>query len=283
MYFVIAGVFVVIALICLISPFFTGAKITAASAVIPLAILGIITAFMSATTVDARAVGIQTSFGRYQDTLSNGLHWTAPWSSVEQFSTQIQPLNLDVPVSFDGGGSGTANVTVRWSIDADGAEELWKDWKTFDRVRDNLVTSEAREQVGAVFSEYTPVDAIDGGNRANMQGDVVSLLTSRLGDRGIDVDSVSITGVKLGDRAQNSLDRIVEATANTQRATEEQARAVIEAETARIRQQSQTPEALQRYCLEVVNAWDVSKNGPLPATFDCDFSDEQTPVIVGAN
>ena len=197
MYFVFAGVLVLIALGLVAFGLFTE-KVFALAAVVPLLVLGIITAIMSATTVDARSVGIQTSFGRYDATLNNGFHWTAPWASVEEFSTQIQPLDLEVPVSFDGGSSGTANVTVRWSIDADGAEELWKDWKTFDRVRDNLVTSEAREQVGAVFSAYGPVQAIDGGNRADIQREVVRLLTDRLGDRGIDVDSVSITAVKLG-------------------------------------------------------------------------------------
>lgn len=247
-------------------------------------IVAIILGFMSATTVGARSVGIQTSFGRYVDTLPSGFHWTSPFSSTEEFSTQIQTLDLDVPVSFDGGSAGSAGVTVRWSIDADGAEELWKDWKTFDRVRDNLVASEARERVAAVFSGYGPEDAIDGGNRADIQKAVVDALTDRLGNRGIDVDSISVTGVALGAGAQKALDRIVEANANIERAKAEQERARIEAQTAEIRQQSQTPEALQRYCLEIVNAWSISNNGPLPETFNCNFGEAgQTPVIVGAN
>lgn len=252
-------------------------------ALVPLLILGIITVFMSATVVDARAVGIQTSFGRYVDTLDNGLNWTSPWSKVEQFSTQIQPLNVTVRVAFEGGGSGEVDTTIRWSIDKPGAEDLWKAWKTFDRVRDNLVKPNSQEVVSAVVSDYQPQDARDGGNRAEMQTAVVSGLTQRLGGRGVDIDSVSITDIRLDSKAQTAVDRIVTANADVQRAQSEQDRAKIEAETARIRQQSQTPEALQRYCLEVVNAWDVSKNGSLPATFDCDFGGAGTPVIVGAN
>ena len=252
----------------------------AAAAVV---LIAIVTALFSATTVDARAVGIQTSFGKYDATLDNGFHWTAPWSSVEQFSTQIQPLNLDVPVAFEGGSSGTAVITVRWSIDKNGAEELWKDWKTFDRVRDNLVKSETREQVNFVISSYSPEDARNGANRGKMQTDIVSALTQRLGSRGVNVDSVSVSEIKLGEKAQQALDRIVTANADIDRAKAEQERARIEAETAAIRQQSQTPEALQRYCLEVVNSWDAGKNGQLPATFNCALGEAgQTQVLVGA-
>lgn len=257
-----------------------GAKVIGVVVAIVL-LLGVILGIMSSTTVDARSVGIQTQFGKYVDTLPAGHHWTNPFSSVEQFSTQIQPLDKDIKVAFDGGSSGTAGVTVRWSIDAEGAEELWKDWKTFDRVRDNLVASETREATGVAFSAFTPENAIDGANRAAIQADIVKTLTTRLGSRGVHIDSVSITGVALDASAQKALDRIVEANANVERAKAEQEKAKIEAETARIRQSSQTPEALQRYCLEVVNSWNVGNNGPLPATFDCSLGASGTPVIVG--
>lgn len=251
-----------------------------ASVVAGLVLVAIVLAF-SATTVSARSVGIQTSFGKYQDTLSNGFHFTAPWSSVEEFSTQVQDLDLEVAVSFDGGSSGTAKLTTLWAIDAPGAEQLWKDWKTFDRVRDRLVAPAARTSIAAEFSNYAPEAAKDGNNRVAIQDSVLETLKSDLADNGVDVRSIQLTDVKLGDRAQNSVDRIAEAASNTERATEEQERAKIEAETARIRQESQTPETLQRYCLEVLNGWSVENNGPVPATLNCGLGGNQTPVIIG--
>lgn len=245
-------------------------------------VIGIILGFMSMTTVGARSVGIQTSFGKYAATLDSGFHMVNPFSSVEEFSTQIQDLDLEVPVSFDGGSSGTAKLTVLWAIDAKDAEQLWKDWKTFDRVRDRLVAPAARTVTAASFSAFTPDAARDGANRVTLQDQILSELKGSIGE-GANIRSIQLTDVQLGDRAQAAVDRIVEATANTQRASEEQARATIEAETARIRQQSQTPEALQRYCLEVVNSWNVGNNGPLPATFDCSLGGTSAPIIVGGN
>lgn len=244
-------------------------------------LLAVIFGLFSFTTVDARAVGIQTAFGKYQDTLNSGLHFTAPWSSVEQFSTQIQDLDLEVPVSFEGGSSGTAVLTVLWAIDAEDAEQLWKDWKTFDRVRDRLVAPATRTVTAAEFSKFAPNEARDGGNRVNIQDAVLAALDDSIG-AGVNVRSIQLTDVQLGEKAQAAVDRIVTANADTSRAEEEQNRARIEAETAKIRQESQTPEALTRYCLELVNSWDVAKNGNLPATFNCALGAAgQTPVIIG--
>lgn len=235
----------------------------------------------SATTVDARAVGIQTSFGKYVDTLDNGFHLTAPWSSVEEFSTNVQDLDLTVPVSFDGGSSGEVKMTALWAIESKDAQELWQDWKDFDRVRDRLVGPATRTATAAAFSAYTPDTAKDGANRVTIE-DAIGTTLAELKASGVEVRSIQITDVKLGDRAQAAVDRIVEATANTQRAQEEQERAKIDAETARIQAETQTPDTIQRRCLEILNNWDASKNGNAPALLNCNFgANSQTPVIVG--
>lgn len=276
----IALVFVVAA----IGAIFTRGAGAIAAAVAALVVGAIVTTLFSITTVDARAVGIQTSFGRYTNTLENGLQLTAPWSSVEEFSTLNQTLKLNgdssVPVSFSGGSAGSADVTIRWATTAEGAEEQWKQYRTFDNVRDQLVEPESRNAFRTEFSNYTPVEAIDGTTLNTITKNVDDALTATLKKSGVHVVSVQVTNVKLGERAQTALDRIVQANADTERATSEQARAVIEAETARIRQQSQTPEALQRYCLEVLNSWDVEKNGNPPTMLNCGLGGT-APVIVG--
>lgn len=281
-FWILFVIFALIFVVCAIGAIATREAGAVGAAVIAALVLGVIVVAFSATTVSARSVGIQTSFGKYQDTLSNGFHFTAPWSSVEEFSTQVQDLDLEVPVSFDGGSSGTATLTTLWAIEGEDAQELWKDWKNFERVRDRLVEPAARTSVAAEFSNYAPEAAKDGNNRVAIQDSVLETLKADLVDNGVDVRSIQLTDVKLGERAQNSVDRIAEAASNTERATEEQERAKIEAETAKIRQESQTPEALQRYCLEVVNGWNVGQNGNLPATFNCVLdAGSQTPVIIG--
>jgi regulator of protease activity HflC (stomatin/prohibitin superfamily) len=249
-----------------------GAKV---AAVVWVVILALVTLGMSITTVGARSVGIQTAFGKYSNTLSNGLQLTAPWSSVEEFSTQVQYLDLDgkeaVPVTFKGGGGGEVNATPRWRIDAEGAENLWKKYRTFENVRDKLVNSSAKDAVRIAVSKYTPNEARSGENLRAVADAVAVQLAADLRDDGIVIDSVSVKGISLDARSQASLDKIVTANNDIERAKAEQLRAKIDADTAAIREKggSLAPAALQRYCLEVVNNWSVGQNGPLPAGFTC--------------
>lgn len=253
-------------------------------------ILAIFTGFCSATTVGARAVGIQTGFGRYMDTLEPGFQWTAPWSKVEQFPTLVQTLDLDnsdgskdgnVSVAYQGGGDGQVNATIRWRIDTKDAEELWRNYQTFDNVSERLVKNSARDSIKSVVGKYTPSEARDGNNLRNISEAVKADLSQVLAQDGIAIDSVSIVRIDLGEQAQRAVDRIVEANANTERAKSENERARIDAETNKIREAEGvlTPQALQRYCLELTNSWDVAKNGNLPATWSC-FGDKANASVL---
>jgi regulator of protease activity HflC (stomatin/prohibitin superfamily) len=276
-------------------------------------VFGVITLVMSITTVDARSVAIQQSFGRYQDTLGPGLQLIAPWSSTEEFTTRLQDVDLNskdggkdsVYVSFSapkqvdengkviagqtdvaGGGNGYINAVVRWSINPDqssnGAKALWEKYKTFDDVKSRLVTSESQQAVTDVANDYTA--GVASVNQTDI-GDAVKVnLTKRLSGYGILVDSVAIKGVDLDSATKASLQRIVDNINKTQAAKEEAKRAEIDNQIAEQRAKTGTLSAsnMQRYCLDVVNNWDVAKNGPLPATFDCSLGSSGKNVLVNA-
>lgn len=266
-----------------------------AAAVVAGVVLLIVTLISSFTIVGARSVGVEVAFGKYNGTLDSGPHLTAPWASVEQFSTRDQYLDLESPVTYKAitipgdvandaegvqttnyGGDGTIPSTVRWRIADDstgkgGAENLWRRYKTFENVRDQLVEPTAKESFRLVTSRYTPAEAKDGSNIRAINEAVVEDLNGILNPKGIVVDSISIKDVILGAQAQEAVNRVVAADADIDRAAREQERARIDAETARLRaaEGALTPEALARYCLEVTNAWNVANNGPLPATWNC--------------
>lgn len=253
-------------------------------------LLGLTIAF-AATTVSPRAVGIQTSFGKYRATLPAGFHWTAPWAGVEEFPTQVQFLELNsakdgkggVEVNYKGGGKGSVDATVRWRIDEKNAEALWRKYRDFDKVRDQLVISSARDSVRVAVGGYTPNDARAGENLRPITASVQADLGRTLSDDGIRIDSVSTTGVFLDDNTQRSIEKVIAAQNDVERARADQERAKIDAKTAEIRQQSGslTPGAMQRYCLEVTNSWDQGRNGPLPATWNCLGAQGNNPVLVG--
>ncbi len=251
-------------------------------------VLGIVTVCFSATTVDARAVGIQTSFGRYVSTLDNGFHMTAPWSSVEEFTTRLQTADLDgkegVLVTFLGGGSGTVNATFRWRITDKqgdgGARALWANYRDFDTVQTSLVLRAGRDAVLNTANDYTPNDARTKQDILGAQ--VRDRLAAELGKYGVTVDSVSVLSMPLDNRTQASLDKIVAAQNDVERAKADNQRAKIDAETVQLRELAGalSPAANTRYCLDVVNAWDVDKNGPLPATFNCGLAAAGSPAVI---
>ena len=237
--------------------------------------MGLTTLFCSLTSVASNSVGIQTQFGKYSGTLDSGLQLAAPWASTEQFSKRVQYLDLDkehaVSVTFKGGGGGTVKATPRWRIDPAKAGALWRKFRSFEHVRDQLVSSSAKDSIRVIASQYTPNEARSGENLRKIDAEIKADLGQALAEDGIIIDSISVKGIPLDARSQASLDKIVAANNDVERAKAEQLRAKIDAETAEIRQRggSLTGPALQRYCLEVVNNWDVGKNGPLPAGFSC--------------
>lgn len=252
------------------------------------AVLVLVTVLFSATTVSPRSVGIQTAFGKYQQTLDAGLQWTAPWSSVEEFSTQVQYLALNgdnknsVDVNYQGGGKGNVDAVVRWRIDAKNAEALWRKYRTFENVRDQLVLSATKDSVRVVVGAYKPNDARAGENLRPITEKVQADLAATLKDDGVTIDSVSTTGVFLDGQTQQSIEKVVAANNEIEKARADQERAKIENATAKLREQSGSlsKQALERYCYDVTNNWDVAKNGPLPATWNCAGSNV-SGVIVG--
>ncbi|WXW92633.1 membrane protein [Streptomyces phage Enygma] len=230
----------------------------------------------SFTKVDSRSVGIQTSFGRYQGTLSSGFQLTAPWSEHEDFTTRIQYLDLDgekwadgAPVTFEGGGRGVVFATPRWKIDENAAGKLWNKYKSFDNVRDQLVRSSVKDSFRAVLTGYTPNEARE--NVREITREVEADLAKTLSDDGIQIDSISIKDIQLDARTQASLDKIVQANNDIERAKAEQERAKIDAETLKIKQKAGnlSEGGLADKCLTVMDKWDVKKNGNLPAGFNC--------------
>lgn len=252
-------------------------------------ILVIFTLAMSFTKVDARAVGIQTAFGKFSDTLGPGAQLVAPWSDVEEFTTRLQTADLEgeqgVQVTFAGGGSGVVNAQFAWAINPDkgdaGAKALWEKYKDFDTVS-RFVDRAGRDAVLNVANDYTPNDART--KQAEIAEAVKKELGNELAKYGVVLDRVSILSMPLDERTQASLDKVVAAQNDVERAKADNARAKVDAETAKLRENSGSlsEQALKRYCLEVANNWDVQKNGPLPGTFNCSLNGSSAPVILGS-
>lgn len=308
MFFVILAVVIgLILLIALAAFFFTKSPEAGFVAGTAFVLLALVTIIFGSNIIPARTVAIQTTFGTNPTALGSGYHFLAPWSETERFETLLQPLDLNdkdgstgnaVNVTFSapknkdakpdaqdeaGGGKGKISAVINWRImegkNTQGAVNLWNVYKTFDRVRDELVRAKAQTVVMDVAQDYTA--GVASVNNAIIASGVKDRLGTVLSPFGIEVVDVSVYGVDLDSATQASLQKIVD-NINRTRAYEEelkgaQVQSRILEEQKRSGQLSE--ESQQRFCLNIVNSWNVKENGPLPATFNCGLGGNVTPVL----
>lgn len=234
--------------------------------------------FASFNSVSARAVGIITEFGKPVGTVDSGPHWLNPWSDVTEFPTTNQSLDLDatdgngesVSVKFAGGLTGVANLNINWQAkDDESAVKLWNQWKEFDKVGDKVVKPRAQTITSNVIGSYDPIEAVKSQNNTKISKQILDDLNKDLESSGVVIEAVNVKGVNPDQALQDRINREAAANQNIDIARKEQDRALIDEQTNKSKQVSLSPGGLQAKCLEITNAWDQAKNGPLPANWNC--------------
>lgn len=229
-----------------------------------------------------RTVGIVTEFGKPVATIQPGFNWTSPWAEVTEFPTSNQTLDLDatdntdehkanpVVVKFNGGGEGDVNVNITWQVQNDDkALDLWRNWKDFELVKSNVVNPRGQSAVAEVFGALKPEDATNGQRIPEFNKSIQEKLNTALASSGITVENVAIKRINVSQAIQDRINKQVEDQADLNRSRIKQDTAKVDAETNRIAQQNLTTEVMRNKCLDVSNNWNVAKNGPLPANWNC--------------
>lgn len=237
------------------------------------------------TVVGTRRIGVVTSFGRPVDSLSNGLHVKAPWQKVNELDGSIQ---TDSSVGAEGGDNGqctdirignesTACVdnTVRWRIITDEADQLYRDFRNMDNIRESLVTRELNAALNEVLGDFNPLDAVNLDESAALASldDLAEAVTDSLKDRvegRIEVLSVTIPLIRYDKGTQGRLNEYQEEIANTRIAEqrEETAKAQARANEALSASVSNNPNVLVARCLDVLSLM-VEEGQTIPAGFSC--------------
>ncbi len=150
-------------------------------------VLGTLGAKNPAAKTRSLRIGVVTTFGRPGGTLSNGLHWKAPWQSVTEMNGTIQIDNHtgENATTVRLGNNSTAFVdnSVRWRIQPAAADELFLDYRDFENVRDNLVTRELRAALNEVFADFDPLapENVEGANVQALGDEVAQKLRAKVG------------------------------------------------------------------------------------------------------
>jgi regulator of protease activity HflC (stomatin/prohibitin superfamily) len=311
MYLVLAGFLLLFVLGGLLAFLFTKSGTAAAVGGFAAFLLIVLTLIFSVNIIPARTVAIQTTFGTNPTALNPGWYMLAPWSETERFETLLQPLDLNdkddsqgnaVNVTFSapktetvgadgktttspdeaGGGKGKINAVINWRIseqDKNGPVRLWQVYKSFDRVTKELVSAKAQTEVMDVAQDLPA--GVASVNNAKIASEVKTRLGNVLRPYGVEVVDVSVYGVDLDAATQASLQKIVDNINRTRAYEEELKGAQVQSKILKEQRDNQqlSAEAQVRFCLNIVNSWDVKTNGPLPATFNCGLGGNVNPLL----
>ena len=193
--------------------------------------------------VPANTVGVPTTLGKVGSPLSAGLHITAPWTEIAEFSTRTQELSMlrasdegdktkddSVSIIAKGGGSMAVDVTVRFALALDKAGDLFKQAGSLQLVKDRFVRPDAREVVRNVFGQYTAEEGYSI-KRAEIAVKITDDLKPRLAGRGILVDSVNVRDVAPDTQQLAAINAILQSRNEAAKALEDQKKQTTEAET----------------------------------------------------
>lgn len=251
--------------------------------------------FSSLTMVGTRRIGVVTSFGRPVDTLSNGLHFKLPWEKVPELDASIQTdshtgngeNDKDPCTDIRIGNESTACVdnTIRWRIVESEGDQLFRDYRGMDNIRESLVTRELNAALNQVLGDFNPLDAVseDGsGANANLD-DLANQVAERMRDRvegKIEVLSITIPLIRYDRGTQDRLNAYQAEIANTRIAEQrgETATAQARANEALAESVSNDPNVLVSRCLDTL-ADMVEAGQAVPAGFSC-WPGGQSAIVV---
>lgn len=257
----------------------------AASAVVAAGLTAILLVLACMTVVQAKNVGVVTSFGKPVDTLEPGLSWKKPWEKVTELdgTWQTDEYNGDdcIYVRIGDGSRSCVTITNRWRIVTEQADTIYGDFRSDDpteSLRDNVVSTQLKAAVQEVLADYNPVASLRQVSGSETQDvdfapdydaigrGVVESMDRRLGSSPlIELQAITVSYVSLADSTQQKIDAFIAEVAQTRIASQqvETNRKIAEANRVLSESVSNDPNVLVSKCLDIVS------KGRAPAGFQC--------------
>lgn len=233
----------------------------------------LLTAFFSTTIVQARDVGVGVAFGKPVDVYENGMHVKAPWTKVEILDGAVQndvyTNDSAITVRLGNNSRARAETSIQWRLKTDDAMNIYRDYRTFDNIRSNLVDRNFRTALNEVMADYNPLSAEDaaqgGADLSSLADQVEETMIDSIGEQ-VEVRAVNLTLINFDDATQSRIDELQGEIARTRVAEQRQETAGAEAEANNLLQESATQEVLISKCLDIVEASGQSPIGCFPGS-----------------
>lgn len=282
--------------------------------------LALLTFFSSFVQVSTKNVGVETSFGAISGELDNGAHFIPPWYRVTEMDAAIQTdsytqapgdKNNCLSVRIANQQTGCLDISIRWRIcsantvqhytgtdgkqhkvvcDAKAADELFQNYRTFDHVRDSLVTRGLKAAANNAFANYNPLDSITLNTSANgaknpllstLANRITSTMRREIGNQ-IEVLNTIIPIVHYDTPTQQKINQLQQQVAQTRIAEQAKItnRKQAEANKELAASVNTSPNVLVAQCLDTLEEM-VKNSQPVPAGFSCWPGNGVAAVIAG--
>lgn len=243
-------------------------------------LLGIVMIVAASTVaVPARTVGVVTAFGKPTGTLSNGLHLVKPWEDVEKMDASLQTNRYTgdsaIGVRLANQSEAKADASIQWQLREEDAEQMYLDYREFERIHNDLVDREFRASVNAVLASYNPLDAeaiAEGGIDLNKYADDIKKDMQKRMGKSVEVRSVALPIINYDEDTQRKIDQLQSEVANTRAAEQSKKTAKEIAEANEILRKSLSDEVLSQRCIEA-----AEKVGAAPV--GCIKGSSATPLV----
>lgn len=237
--------------------------------------LGLLVFVQSICVIPSNTVGVKysTLHGTSKDTLKEGVHFVTPFvDKIYKIDTTVQERTDDnVSVQTKDAQWARMQVNVKYEVSKSNAFKVYKQYKTMDALKDNIIGNYAQNAMNEVCSNYNIIDLL-GDKRNEIINQATDILKQDLEKEGVTLKMLTIKDLDAGKKIEKAISDEAVAKKQVETAKQKQEKARTEAETKLIEAEGEananavktkalTPEVLQE---QWINKWD----GKLPKVTD---------------
>lgn len=237
--------------------------------------LGLLVFVQSICVIPSNTVGVKYSAlnGTSKNTLKEGVHFVTPFvDKIYKIDTTVQErTDESVSVQTKDAQWAKMQVNVKYEVSKSNAFKVYKQYKTIDALKENIIGNYAQNAMNEVCSNYNIIDLL-GDQRNEIINKASEILRENLEKEGVTLKMLTIKDLDAGEKIEKAISDEAVAKKQVETAKQKQEKARTEAETKLIEAEGEananavktkalTPEVLQE---QWINKWD----GKLPKVTD---------------
>ncbi len=203
--------------------------------------------FWCFTMVPANSVGIQYNpfaGGTQDETLGEGFFFKSPLTKVYTISTEVQTKTIEgLSVQTKDSQFVRFNIDIKYQVATANANEVFKQFRTLDRVDESLVVPVSQKAIENVATQYNVMEVL-GEKRSEIYSKVEAELSTQLEKNGIRLMNIVFVDTDAGEEIEASIRKEAAAKKEVDIAEQSKLKAEIDAQSAVVKAQAEKETAI---------------------------------------